>query len=75
MTRLRLLRWLEGDDTTPKEKIGKYTQQLYDLLVNGDSSLSDLISKNSSLLEKLDFFMLKFESTDAILINILRLRV
>ena len=75
MTRLRLLRWLEGDDTTPKEIIGKYTQQLYDLLVNGDSSLSDLISKNSSLLEKLDFLMLKFESTDAMLINILRLRV
>ena len=75
MTRLRLLRWLEGDDTTPKEIIGQYTQQLCDLLVNGDSSLSDLISKNSSLLEKLDFLMLKFESTDAMLINILRLRV
>ena len=56
---VEIIKVAKGDDTNPQEIIGQYTQQLSDLLEKGDSLLSDFESKNSSLLEKLDFLMLK----------------
>ena len=58
---VEIIKVAKGDDTNPQEIIGQYTQQLSDLLEKGDSLLSDFESKNSSLLEKLDFLMLRVQ--------------
>ena len=42
----------------------QYSQKLLDLFSKGESLLSDFENKNSLLLEKLDFWMLKFEFED-----------
>ena len=49
----------KSDVNTPKEMIGQYTQQLLDLFSNGQSRLSNFENKNSLLLEKPDYMMLK----------------
>ena len=54
----------KSDVKTPKEMIGQYTQQLLDLFSKGQSRLSDFENKNSLLLEKLDYMMLKLEFSD-----------
>ena len=44
--------------------IGRYTQQVLDLFSKGQSRLSEIENKNSLLLEKLDYMMLKLEFSD-----------
>ena len=45
----------------PKEMISQYCQQLLDLFNRGESLMLEFENKNSFLLEKLDFLMLRFE--------------
>ena len=54
----------KSDVNTPKEMIGQYTQQLLDLFSKGQSRLSNFENKNSLLLEKPDYMMLKLEFSD-----------
>ena len=55
----------KSDAIIPKEMISsQYSQKLLDLFSKGESLLSDFENKNSLLLEKLDFWMLKFEFED-----------
>ena len=42
----------------------QYTKALMDLLENGDKLLSSFNTKNGSLLERLELFLLRFETSD-----------
>ena len=50
----------KNDPNVPKEMVSDYSQQLKDLLNNGDILLMDFETKNALLLEKLDYLILMF---------------
>ena len=60
---IKVAKWNESESTL-KEVIAQYTQLLADLLVKGDTLLTNFITKNS-LLEKLEYLILKFEFSDS----------
>ena len=59
-----IIKVAKGKEDTPQEVVTQYTQVLEDLLVKGDTLLANFTTKNSSLLEKMEYLLLKLEFSD-----------
>ena len=54
----------KGKEGTPRAVPKQYTKVLADLLERGDQMLANFTTKNASLLEKLEYLLLRLEISD-----------